>query len=430
MPTEDLFTSGTDLSGLGITEERLQAEFVAGNRLNVFQTMSGATAYNFLPEPVLKPTILLVERYRLSSFLGQYGVGRTIQTFSLLPGERTTLSISSYKRSETRSVLASSILDSYTEEKADEFESSVMAEQSSQDNSAKNYEYHAEAEAKVGWGFGSAQASGGVSGGTTSAREEFAKNVSSATEKHVASASAQRDMEVNTTEETTVSTGEETAITREIQNINVSRTLNFVTRQMNQEFVTLVHLVDVRVAFFNGYAESRDEVPLPELDLLLDAYIVPERRAEVRTAIINELKLVRDYQDTVVPVVEEVAYPGSPSRKYWRFRKDVVSRYSDAATGLEIDVPGFILNSRKLVMRTDGVVVESLLGEANALDDYSTGMQAEKVRGERLANDRTQLDLDLEALRQDILKRNDQSAASLYATLYPPPPAPAPAPEA
>lgn len=424
MPTEELFTAGTDLTALGLTEERLQAEIIAGNRLNVFQTMSGATAYNFLPEPVLKPSILLVERYRLSSFLGQYGVGRTIQTFSLLPGERTTLSISSYKRSESKSVLASSILDSYTEEKADEFESSVMAEQSNQENSAKNFEYHADAEAKVGWGFGSAQVSGGVSGGSSSAREEFAKNVSSATEKHAASASAQRDMEVNTTEETSVSTGEETAITREIQNINVSRTLNFTTRQMNQEFVTLIHLVDVRVAFFNGYAESRDEVPLPDMDRLLDTYIVPERREEVRTAILNELKLVRDYRDNVVPVIEEVSYPGSPSHKYWRFRKDVVSRYEDAATGLEIDVPGFIIGDRKLVMRTDGVIVEALLGQANALDDYSTGMQAEKVRAERLANDRTQLEIDLEAMRQDILKRKDQSAASIYATLYPLPPPP------
>ena len=42
------------------------------------------------------------------------------------------------------------------------------------------------------------------------------------------------------------------AIEREIENINLSRTLNFVFRQMNQKFVTMLHLTDVRVAFFNG----------------------------------------------------------------------------------------------------------------------------------------------------------------------------------
>jgi hypothetical protein len=422
MPTEALYNQDTvDLAALGVTDERLKFEYAQGNRLNVFQTMSGATAYNFLPEPELKPTILIVERYRLSSFLGQYGVGRTIQTFSLLPGEKTTMSISSYKRSETKSVKASSILDSYTEEKADEFESTVMAEQSSQDNTTKNREYHAEAEAKASWGWGSAKVSGGVSGGSTSSREEFGKNVSSATEKHAASASAQRDIEINTTEEATVSTGEETAITREIQNINVGRTLNFTTRQMNQEFVTITHLVDVRLAFFNGFAESKDEVPLSEIDRLLEDYVVEANRAEAKAALLEELKVVRDYRDTVAPVIEEVPFPGSRNQKYWRFRKDAVSTYEDPATGTRIDVPGFIIDARKTVMRTDGMIVEALLGQASALDDYSEALQNEKIQTQRLENERAALANALEQARQKILERKDEAAAKVYATLYPPP---------
>ena len=61
-------------------------------------------------------------------------------------------------------------------------------------------------------------------------------------------------------------TEEQTEIGREIENINVGRTLNFVFRQMNQEFITILHLVDVRVAYFNGDPDYTREVTLPQLD--------------------------------------------------------------------------------------------------------------------------------------------------------------------
>lgn len=422
MPTEEIFTAESGyLAEAGLSSDRILAEYALGNRLNIYTTLSGNTAYNFLPEPELKPTILIVERYRLSSFLGQYGVGRTIQTFSLLPGEKTVMSVSSYKKSEEKSIEASSILDSYTEEKADEFESSVMDEQSDKTNSAKNFEYHAEASAKASWGFGSAEVSGGVSGGSSKSREEFAKNVSSATEKHAASASAKRDVSINTSSESSVSTGEEQSIVRTIENINVGRTLNFTSRQMNQEFITITHLIDVRIAFFNGYAESKLEVPLPDLDRLLETYIVEAKRATVRAAILDELKYVRDHQGNTHAVIEEVNYPGPGNAKYWRFKPDLVSQYADPTTGSSFAVNGLIVGVQKQVMRTDGIIVEALLGQASALDDYSVSLQNEKIRTQKLDNDRLQLANDLERARQGILKTKDEAAAKIFSALYPPP---------
>ena len=55
-------------------------------------------------------------------------------------------------------------------------------------------------------------------------------------------------------------TGEETVIERELANINVGRTLNFAFRQMNQEFYSFLHLVDVRYRLFpspDGQWEER-----------------------------------------------------------------------------------------------------------------------------------------------------------------------------
>ncbi|MFD2614801.1 Ig-like domain-containing protein [Paenibacillus gansuensis] len=44
--------------------------------------------------------IILVESYRLSSYLANYGAGRTIKTFSLLPGEKSKISVRSYSQDE------------------------------------------------------------------------------------------------------------------------------------------------------------------------------------------------------------------------------------------------------------------------------------------------------------------------------------------
>ena len=48
----------------------------------------------------------------------------------------------------------------------------------------------------------------------------------------------------------------------------MSRTLNFVFRQMNQKFYTVLSLVDVRIGFFNGF--EKQEVTVPEIDQLLE----------------------------------------------------------------------------------------------------------------------------------------------------------------
>src|SRR5690606_31574472 len=135
----------------------------------------------------------------------------------------------------------------------------------------------------------------GVKGSTNAAREESVKNVSNATEKHAARASAKREVEVNTSYEVTDKEGEELATERQVENINLSRTLNFVFRQMNQEFISFLHLTDVRIGFFNGEGASRREVPIAGLDSLLDEVVQPAHRAAVRDVVLEQLSAVRDH---------------------------------------------------------------------------------------------------------------------------------------
>jgi Big-like domain-containing protein len=377
-------------------------------------------------QPVVVPKItrlLLAESYRLSTYLGNYGAGRPLKTFTLLPGEKTKISVKAYTRSETDRKDASSILDSFTKESADDFEQATTAEQSYKENYDESFKYSVRGEAQASWGWGSAKVSGEVSGGTNAAREEFAKNVVNATQKHASKASAKRDVQVNTSYEVKEQTGEETSIEREIENVNVSRTLNFVFRQMNQEFITILHLVDVRVAFFRVDVVNGVEVPtyreatLPQLKSFLAEVIMPDRQQEVQKAIFAQVGMILDYRDEPHSFYEEKELPDGS--KYLRVLKDLTSTYKDPATGTEVVVPGLILAVTKNVMRTEGIVVEALLGQADALDAYSHGLQDEAVQAKHLANAVTQAEIDKRSLALKIIDAKDAAAAKVFDQVSP-----------
>jgi hypothetical protein len=404
----------------GVTPKTVFAKLKTGYLLNVYLDMYGVLASNWTAIPGSKPRILLVERYRMSNFLGAYGAGRTIKTFSLLPGEKTRISMKTYSRKENDVKNASSILDSFDKTSSQDFEKSVQSEQSDKRSSSENMSYYVDAEASFNWGWGSAGVKAGVKGGTNSSRDEFAKNLSNATQKHASKASAKRDVQINTTSEVKEQTGEETEMVRELQNINVGRTLNFVFRQMNQEFITILHLVDVRVAFWDGDPANKREFTLPEMDKLLNTYIKPAKRDLVRNTLLGELAFIVDYRDNPQSLVEERTLPAagvakSSGRKsatasdvgarYYRVRKDLISSYEEPENKLKIDVPGIILFANKNVLRTDGVIVDAILGSGDGLDAYSHGLQDEAVRERAVNNALKQAQVERERLGQLIVSQ-------------------------
>jgi hypothetical protein len=411
----------------GLATRTVVTQLQAGKRLALYRDTSGRLSYRFISEPLRgAPSLLLIEYYRLSSFPARYGAGRTIKTFSLLPGEKTRIRVNTYKRSSQTVAQSSSILDSTSQDTESEFERSVLAEQSSQDASSRSLEYHAEAQAqgKASWGWGSAsvQASGGVKGASNATREEFAKNLTNAVAQNAARASSRRDVEIDTSLDTKLEAGEEEAVERDLENINVSRTLNFVFRQMNQEFVSVLHLVDVRVAYFNGYGESRMEVPLPQLEDLLGTYIVRERHDAVRDAIAGELQAITDYRgQNRTDFVQSRTLTGDERQSitYLRVNPDAVSVYRPGPDATPINVPGVIMAAESHVMRTDGVVVDTFLGLGNALDDYSTGLQTETVRAEQIENARRQAELDRLQLAMQLIRDENTDGVKLYQQIFP-----------
>jgi len=73
-----------------------------GKRYVVHRAASGTLEVDYAPIPEKpNPRIILVETYALTSFLGDYGAGKTLKTFSLLPNEKTKISIKTWKTTET-----------------------------------------------------------------------------------------------------------------------------------------------------------------------------------------------------------------------------------------------------------------------------------------------------------------------------------------
>ena len=363
----------------------LLTDVLNGHRLVGTRLVDGSDKVEPQPNPdpdKPNPHLYLIESVRLSSFLGDYGAGRIVKTFSLLPGEKTKISVRTFLSKESTRKQASSVLDSVTQESATDLEESVESEQSDQSKLETTKEYYADVKGSASWGWGSASASAGVKGSTNAAREESVRNIAKATEKHSMKASAKREVQINTSYEETTKAEEETAIERVIENINLSRTLNFVFRQMNQQFVTLLHLTDVRIGFFNGDRSSRREVPIYRLDDLLNEVVQPAKHAQVRQVILDQLNDIRDADGNFVDVLEEVSV--APNDSYLKFSSKLSATVTDDSDR-EFTVKGVLLHRADLVMRTEGVIVEALLGNGDALDDYAAEMQrieADKRRAE------------------------------------------------
>ena len=354
-------------------------------KIIAYRSITGQMTSEIVPKSLyVKPELMIIERRALSIFCGDYGVGKVVNTFTLLPGEKAKISVTSYRKSEETRTESASILDSIAETNSTDIQRGFSAEKGSNTTDEEGFSYHAEAEAEAKWGFGKAKASGGIAGETNSLREECTKNVSNFVQNQAKESSSKRDVQINTNFSITKQTGTETSIERIVENVNVSRSLNFIFRQMNQEYISIMHLFDVRIAFFNGSAKK--EVPISEMKELLSEYIVPEEINEIYKAVIDQLKSIKNHYNESESLVEEV----NPQNIYHRVRK-ITSKMKDK----EFSVPGIILDIFKTTVRTDGVIVESILGNGEALDKYSKELQNETIRAKKIENDAKQLALNI-----------------------------------
>ena len=404
-----------------INEVQLARFAIAQQRPIMVERMGNyQTRLQLLPKPPqeLKPYFTVIEEYTTCSFLGDYGAGRTLKTFSLLPGEKTVITVKTYKDASSTRSYSENLLDSYSQNSTDEMEKLMENEHSASSSMGGTSSSSSSSSASTSQNRGvsgsisatlfkvvNIGASGGVSTTTgissssssnnsfTASRSANVKSVGRALDKHISGSNNNRQIDINTSTTSSVKEGEEASTVREIMNYNKSRVLNFVFRQLLQQYVTVTYLSNVRIAYCNGYAESLRLVDLQELDDLLEDTIDPAHIAEVREKILKPYCTVWNYEDDPIQFIENInvnygACLGSPATDtFWRIRKGIEDSYTaTGAAGLEIKVPGPILRVATHTLKTSSVVVDALLGQGEALDCYNMKLQDADAVKSQLSN--------------------------------------------
>lgn len=237
---------------------------------HISTNMAGRDYVSFIPNPIVaSPELYIVEQYRVETFLGNYGAGETAKTFSLLPGERTTISVTSYKKSEKHRKDISNILDSFNEESSNEFENLIQDETSSSKEKDRQVnvgrQYGASATIPLEGVMVGLSSLTSLNASARTIKKEAIKKLNKSISKQVQKSTSNRKMEVNTETSQMDTESEETTTTRVLENINKSRVLNFVFRQLNQELITVTYLENVSFLFINGYQENVRKVGLSGL---------------------------------------------------------------------------------------------------------------------------------------------------------------------
>lgn len=381
--------------------------------------------------PVKKanPQLFVIHELEIANYLGDYGAGKTVQTFSLLPGEKTTISIKTWRTEKEEIEKKQNILDSYSEESANTFEEQTENEfaKSMQIQSASSFGFstahssqtNSTESGNVGGGFDIGFFSGGgdYSSSTTTGQTDSnstQSNVSTTLnntenalqkglDRHVNQSSAARKHEVNVeTKETASSeTGMEETITRELQNINHSRVLNFVFRALNQEFLTIVYLKDVSFGFTKGVPGDGVASKIDNLDNFLSKYLKNDalQVKTIRNLILENLLAIYDHngmpqqfitQDEMnLPSLDNGSSEKFKTLKYWHKNPALVQEWEGK------QVKGVILGTAKRILPTDAIIVEGLLGQGEALDCYNMRLQNAASDKADLDNERARIALEI-----------------------------------
>lgn len=370
-----------------------------GDRPILQRRPSGKQGLIFQPRPKgAKPALYLVLKMRMASYLGDYGAGQTLSTFSLLPGEKTTIQIRDFRHNETTRTSSQSVLDSYSESAMEDLQTTIEeskststesgGEATSAGGSGGNMEFGLDLGIiKFGGGFDS-ETTGAVT--KTEAITEQVSTLSTAVSHHVQTADTQRQIEINTDVSETETSETEKTVTRTLENVNRSRVLNFVFRQLLQEYFTLTYLHGASLLYFNGYDTSRKTATLSAMDGLLRTVLVDAKTAdEVRNDVFVHLCNIPDYTGTRVSFIEEVTEkhkncidpdPDEKPTTYVRKRRDLRQTYKDKT------VDGIILDATHRIVRTPALIVDGMLGGGDLLDCYNAQLQEAAFAGAHLTN--------------------------------------------
>ncbi len=350
-----------------------------------------------------QPRFFLIEEYAITSALGRYGMGRTVRTFSLFPGEATEIVMKTWRTDDAKSAAATTIMDSFGTTSASTFNTQLEKSAGSKSATSTGNSYTNEWHASGGFSlFVTAEAGGGETRAEQahSSRERFASESAKAVMEHAATANANRDSTVSSSQEIHTATGREETTTRSLRNVNLRHCLNIVFRELNQEYITNLHLVGFRVGFQNGRIGSWRETPLAGLRDFVVQFVSLEEVDSVCSKIVRLCANVFDGKGKPVRVLEEIKWKSDGSDIEVSDAKPDANgdfpppgsmrtyRFKPGCLGDQQSVAGVVLNRTTVILRTDSVVADALLSKGEALDSYARGRQEADVKAAVLSNER------------------------------------------
>jgi len=124
---------------------------------------------------------------------------------------------------------------------------------------------------------------------------------------------------------------------------------------------------------------------------------------DIKQKILKEYTNIIDYQGTSKSFIEEIGsgngntylrvipprnINGSKTgQQEYIIREEKRNQNGDVIQSRDIrDIDGIIISNKVITMSTDGIIVEALLGQANALDDYALESRKEIIEDDKLKN--------------------------------------------
>lgn len=359
-----------------------------------YRSFDGEPKVLYRPKPEKpSPTLFCIETYSVCSYLGDYGAGKTLNVLSLLPGEKTEITIKTYLDTETSNTASQNILDSFSKASSDEYESLLREETNDSSTITNEVKLSLEASGVIKM----IDLSGSASYDHTHETTSNVNHIEQTTNKHTRNSNHSREVTVNVTSSETVKTGTETSIVRQIENINKSRVLNFVFRQLLQEYITLISLTNVKIFYTNGYPESAITMNIFEMEDKLKGIITDDKIEEVKNRIIKKYCTVYNYKGDPKKFLEKVTQNFKDCEcgnfigkiEFCRINKHLL----DEAEGIAVN--GVILSVKKHTLKTPAIICDSLLGQGEALDCYNMELQKAAVESAKLTNVRSKMALDI-----------------------------------
>jgi hypothetical protein len=411
----------------------------------IFKNFVGEIDIEYKREPKALPIITMVEHYRVATYARDYGAAKTVGTFSLLPGEKTTISIRSYSKKESTKFKSENILDSFTQNSASTLENTIQSESHTKSgdeiseidsdftssnqntNSQSNFGYEFGGAINIGISLGpvgqlGGSLGGGINGSTTSStiggessgaehtitsssiREQANTQLQNALDRTVAESSAHRQVDINTTTSEISTEEQETTIVRELVNTNYSRCLNFVFRQMTQQYLSITYMHDVSFVFTNGYPDSKIVVKLDGLEqFLMEVLDNPEYVKYVLRDVLIELCNVMDYQGNAkqFAICEHFKLEKCCGEKVVS-NQHILHKNPKLETQIAgITVKGVVLDVRERILPVEHVIVDALLGQGEALDCYNMRQQNAAAERDEIANQTSLIQNDVKKIEAE-----------------------------